>query len=189
MADLAVPLPRRDELLVDAAMQLWRPAPDVGLPTGADQGRWLIDHIRRLWDELDHPCSARAVDHAVECAERRIAAHDDERAVLVHGDVHQWNALQAGDGFKLIDPDGLLAAPEYDLGVLLREDPDAVLVGDDPARRAHRLAARSGLDATAIWEWAVVERLSTGLLGEQIGLQPVGRQMLEVAELVAGSSP
>jgi streptomycin 6-kinase len=58
-----------------------------------------------------------------------MAAHDDERAVLVHGDVHEWNALQApGGGFKLVDPDGLVAEPEYDLGVLMREDrgpPDA----------------------------------------------------------------
>ncbi len=53
-----------------------------------------------------------------------MAAHDDERAVLVHGDVHEWNALQApGGGFKLVDPDGLLAEPEYDLGVVMREDP------------------------------------------------------------------
>lgn len=27
-------------------------------------------------------------------------AHDDERAVFVHGDVHEWNTLAAGDGFK-----------------------------------------------------------------------------------------
>jgi streptomycin 6-kinase len=53
---------------------------------------------------------------ALSCAELRVAAHDDERAVLVHGDVHEWNALQApGGGFRLVDPDGLLAEPEYDL--------------------------------------------------------------------------
>jgi len=49
--------------------------------------------------------------------------------VLVHGDVHQWNALRAGAGFKLDDPDGLLAT--------------------------------------------------------KIGLQPVGAQMLTVADLLA----
>jgi streptomycin 6-kinase len=38
------------------------------------------------------------VCHALACAERRVAAHDDERAVLVHGDVHEWNALQAPGG-------------------------------------------------------------------------------------------
>jgi hypothetical protein len=32
----------------------------------------------------------------------------------------------------------------------------------------------------------VVERVSTGLLATRIGLQPVGRQMLVVADRVAG---
>ena len=114
----------------------------------------------------------------------RIAAHDDERSVLVHGDVHQWNALRSGDGFKLIDPDGLLAEAEYDLAVLMREDPEE-LIGVDDRERAHALAARTGLDPQAIWEWGVVERVSTGLLCTAVELQPVGRQMLQVADEVA----
>ena len=52
-----------------------------------------------------------------------VAFLEHERAVLVHGDVHQWNALRAGDGFRLVDPDGLplvgremLAAADYVCG-------------------------------------------------------------------------
>src|SRR5439155_11131740 len=102
---------------------------------------------------------------------RRIAAHDDERSVLVHGDVHEWNALEAESGFKLVDPDGLLAEAEYDMGILMREDPLELLVGD-PYERARWLAGHTGLDATAVWEWGVVERVSTGLLGIEVGLEP-----------------
>jgi streptomycin 6-kinase len=182
--DLGLPLAHRLEVLVAVATRLWRRAPDAGLPTGAEKGRWLVESITSAWDELDHPCSERAVDYAIECAERRIAAHDDERAVLVHGDVHEWNALRAEDGFKLVDPDGLLAEAEYDLGVVMREDPVELLQGD-PYDRARWLADRSGLDATAIWEWGVVERVSTGLLCTRIDLQPVGSEMLRVADLVA----
>jgi streptomycin 6-kinase len=97
--------------------------------------------------------------------------------------VHQWNALEAADGFKLVDPDGLLTEPEYDLGVLMREDP--LDLGDDPPARARWLAARTGLDPTAVWEWGVVERVSTGLLCTRIDLEPVGRQMLAVADRLA----
>jgi streptomycin 6-kinase len=143
-----------------------------------------VDFITHAWDELDRPCSERAVDHARSCAARRIDAHDDERARLVHGDVHEWNALRAGSDFKLVDPDGLLAEPEYDLGVLMREDPLELLAGD-PFDRAELLAKLSGLDATAIWEWGVVERVSTGLLCTRVELQPVGRQMLDAADEVA----
>ncbi len=88
-----------------------------------------------------------------------------------------------GNPFEL-HPDGLLAAAEYDLGVLMREDPVDLLAGD-PYDRARWLAHRTGLDATAIWEWGVVERVSTGLLCTKIGLQPIGRQMLHTADQVA----
>lgn len=182
--ELALPIGRRHEILCAASARIWRPAPDRGLPTGAEKGRWLVDFISATWEELDHPCSERAVDYALACAERRVAAHDDECAVLVHGDVHEWNALESPDGFKLIDPDGLLAEAEYDMGILMREDPVELLDGD-PRRRARRLASRTGLDAVAVWEWGVVERVSTGLLCTKIDLQPVGREMLAAAEHVA----
>jgi streptomycin 6-kinase len=182
--DLNVPISQRHEILCATAMRVWRPAPDLALKTGAEKGRWLIDAITAGWNELGRPCSERAVDYAVACAERRIAAHDDERAVLVHGDVHQWNTLEAGSGFKFVDPDGLLAEAEYDLGIIMREDPLELLDGD-PWDRARWLASRTGLDATAIWEWGVVERVSTGLLGVRVGLEPVASQMLEVADRIA----
>ena len=103
---------------------------------------------------------------------------------MVHGDVHEWNALSAGEGFKLVDPDGLLAEPEYDLGIIMREDP-LELLQSDPRARAEMLAARTGLDVEAIWEWGVVERVSTGLLGTKVGLLPVASEMLRAAEFVA----
>jgi streptomycin 6-kinase len=181
---LGVPIRRRHEILCSAATRVWRPAPDCGLPTGAEKARWLAGFITATWEELDHPCSERATDYALACAERRVDAHRDERAVLVHGDVHQWNALEAPGGFKLVDPDGLLAQPEYDLGIIMREDP-LDLLDDDPHERARWLAARTGLDAATIWEWGVIERVSTGLLCTRVGLQPVGRQMLAVADRVA----
>lgn len=54
---------------------------------------------------------------------------------------------------KLVDPDGLLAEAEYDLGILMREDPIELLDDCDPRARARWLAARTGLDVEAIWEW------------------------------------
>ena len=178
---LALPIRRRHEILCSTAARVWRPAPGCGLPTGTEKSRWLADFITATWEELDHPCSERAIDYAITCAARRAEAHRDERAVLVHGDVHQWNALEAPDGFKLVDPDGLLAQPEYDLGIIMRED----VLDNDPHERARWLAARTGLDATSIWEWGVVERVSTGLLGTKVGLQPISRQMLAVADRLA----
>lgn len=185
--ELGLPLSRRLEILSDTAARIWRPAPDCGLPTGAEKARWLAAFIARLWEELDHPCSERTIEHALVSAGRRERAHRDEKAVLVHGDVHQLNALQSGDGFKLVDPDGLLAEAEYDLGVLMRGDPVDLLAGD-PLERARWLAARTGLDPVATWEWGVIERVSTGLLCTQIHFEPLGRDTLRAADAVAGTA-
>jgi streptomycin 6-kinase len=177
-----LPTRRRHGILVSAAARIWRPASDSGLPTGADKAEWLAEFIATMWEELGRPCSERAVEHALACAKRRGDDHRDETAVLVHGDVHQWNALEGADGFKLVDPDGLLAEAEYDLGIVMREDP----LEGDLRERAERLARSTGLDANAIWEWGVVERVSTGLLGTRVGLEPVAREMLAAADQLAG---
>ena len=185
--DLDLPILQRHEILCSAAVRVWRPAAGCGLPTGAERARWLVEYIQQTWEELGRPCSERAIKYALACAARREAAQDDERAVLVHGDIHEWNALRelgGRGGFKLVDPDGLLAEAEYDMGVLMRGDPLELMAGD-PFDRAHWLANRTGLDATAIWEWGVVERVSSGLYSLSIDLQPFGGQLLEAADRVA----
>ena len=191
---LGLPTSRRHEIMCHTLTQFWRGTRDapglgtLGLANGADKAAWLADHIAELAATLDGACAPAAIDHALACADRRRRAHDPRRATLVHGDVHQWNTLRHRDGgFRFVDPDGLFAEAEYDLGVLMREDPDEPddPARDDPRRRARWLADRTGLDEEAIWEWGVVERVSTGLTAVAIGLQPVGAQMLAVADRVA----
>jgi streptomycin 6-kinase len=182
--DLGLPIGERLVILCEVAQRFWRPAAGLGLPTGAEKGRFLIDHITATWEQLDRPCAERTVEHAIATAERRIAAHDDERAVLVHGDHHQWNTLQTldGNGYKVVDPDGLFAEPAYDLGIVMREDPD----DGDLEERATTLAALTGVDRTAIWEWGIVERVSTGLAGLAIGME-ASRRMLVAADRIAAA--
>lgn len=185
LADLDLRPAQRREILCATAQRIWRPAAGHGLPTGAEKGRWLVQFITSEWEALGRPCSERAVDYALACARRRIAAHDDERAVLVHGDIHERNTLRANPGFKLIDPDGLLAEAEYDLGVIMRADPVEPATRDrlEPARW---LADRTGLDAEAIWEWACVERLSTALVCTRLDLQPFASEVLKATERAPG---
>jgi streptomycin 6-kinase len=184
LSEAGLPFDQQLEVMTATVMRVWRPAAGAGFTTGAEKGRWLIDFIKETWEETGRACSERAIAYAIACAERRIEAHDDDRAVLVHGDVHQWNTLQSSDGYKLIDPDGLLAEAEYDLGVLMRGDALELIQGE-PMERAHWLARRTNRDATAIWEWGAVERVSSGLLCTKLGLQPEGREMLHAAEIVA----
>ena len=67
--DLGLPFEQRLPILTATAQRLWRPAAGLGLTTGAEKGRWLVDAIERLWDELGRPCSERVVAHALGCAE------------------------------------------------------------------------------------------------------------------------
>ena len=198
MSELDLPQPRRLEILTDLAAALWRPA-EADLPTAESSAEWQMDYIPRKWRELGKPCSAAAVDQALAAAESRRRAWAPSRAVLIHGDVHQWNALsvpaglpEEADGpsllgcrargeFRLVDPNGLIAEPECDLGALMREDPVELMAGD-PRERAGWLAARTGTDAAAIWEWGLVDRVSTGLALTMGGVQPVAAQMLAAAD-------
>ena len=111
---------------------------------------------------------------------RRRLAHDDRSAVLVHGDIHELNALQASDGsYKLIDPAGLRAEPACDLGTIVRCNPD---LGDDLWARTEQLASRTGVDATAIWEWGTIHRVVSGVYACSIGFQPFGDLLLAEAD-------
>lgn len=171
----------RHNILCDLAARLWRPlGSEIDLSTGADMARRYADLLPKLWEETGRPCTRGTVDDAVECAERRRRAHNDRRAVLVHGDIHDANALRAADGtFKLVDPDGLRAEPAYDLGTIVRCNPDS---DDDLHARARRLAARTGVDATAVWEWGTIHRVVSGLYSRRIGFQPFGDLLLAEAD-------
>lgn len=181
MYDLVADPETRHNLLCDVAVRLWRPvSPDLDLQTGATLAEQYADRLPELWQQAGRPCSPATVTDALNCMNRRRRAHDDRSAVLVHGDVHELNALQAGDGsYKLIDPTGLRAEPACDLGTIVRCNPD---LGDDLRSRTQRLASRTGVDATAIWEWGTIHRVVSGVYATSIGFQPFGDRLLAEAD-------
>jgi streptomycin 6-kinase len=185
MSELDLPPATRLEILADLAARIWRPASGP-LPTGADHAARMSRYIRAKWRSLGEPCTREAVEQALAAADSRRRAHDAGRAVLAHGDIHQWNALRVPGtaDFRLVDPDGLIAEPELDLGVLMREDP-AELLDADPWDRCRWLAGRTGTDAQAIWEWGLADRVATGLTLTVAGLQPVASQMLAAADAIS----
>ncbi|GAA2223636.1 aminoglycoside phosphotransferase family protein [Promicromonospora sukumoe] len=181
MHDIVADPVSRHSLLCDVAVRLWRPVgPDIDLPTGAELAEQDAHRLPGLWEQAGRPCSPATVADALECMNRRRRAHDDRSAVLVHGDIHELNALQASDGsYKLIDPAGLRAEPACDLGTIVRCNPD---LGDDLRARTERLASRTGVDATAIWEWGTIHRVFSGVYAYSIGFQPFGELLLAEAD-------
>lgn len=175
--------------LCAALRDAWRvPRDDLAPEPKAEQ---LAELVTRLWDELDRPCSAGVRDRALECARRRAA--DTDRLVVVHGDPHPGNALRRSDGtFVFVDPDGFVADPAYDLGVVLRDWCPELLAGDAvalAARYCGLLAGHTGIDGAAIAEWGFLERVSSGLHILELGRADLAAPFLETAELLAEQGP
>jgi streptomycin 6-kinase len=189
---------RTIEALCATLRLAWQvPLPDGGstaTPAGAKAGQ-LAHLVTRLWEDHGRPCPERVVAAALACAERRAAAFDPDRCVVVHGDPHPGNALRvaapragAESGFVFVDPDGFVDDPAYDLGVVLRDWCPQLLAGDavSLARRYCRLLAEcTGVDETAIWEWGLLERVSTGLYVLDVGAADRARPFLDTAALLA----
>lgn len=196
LAELALPPERTLTVLCQMLRQAWQTPRPVGLTvTPADEkaGR-LARSVSGMWERLGRPCSERVIAQGLRYAERRAAAFDIERCVVVHGDPHPGNALRAFTprvgaeaGFVFVDPDGFLADPAYDLGVALRDWCAELLAGDAVtlARQyCGLLSAETGIEETAIWEWGFLERVSTGLYILEVGNEALGRPFLETAEML-----
>ncbi len=156
----------------------------------------LRDLIDRLADSLGvREQHADAIARARIYAEQRLGAREESWMVVCHGDPHPGNLLEvphprpgAPTGYVWVDPDGFLCEPEYDLGVVLRGFNRLILAAEDPVVTLRSwcavLAEATGTDAEAIWQWAFIERVSSGLYLMDQGWRERGRQFLESATWV-----
>lgn len=189
LADLGLTIEAQIDVIVETLRPTWVSVPaEVSLRSGVDQAIFLGSFIPSLWEELGHPCDRRLVERAVTYAQSRADAFRAATSVLVHGDAHPSNILQDPAGvagtFRLIDPEGMRSEPAHDLAIPLRDWTDELLAGDPFAlgrQWCERLARAADVDFDALWEWAFVERMSTGLFFLRLG-NPAGSRFLEVAE-------
>jgi streptomycin 6-kinase len=188
LSAIGLPVEAQIDIIAATVGRAWRRISDISppLPTGAQKARFLAEFIRTRWEQLDRPCSAAIVERAEAYTRSRDDAFDASTAVMIHGDAHPANVLEdprSPEMFKLIDPDGMLSEPAHDLAIPLRDWTDELLVGDPVALGlawSARLGEQSGTDSRAIWEWAFVERVSTGLFLMELG-DPLGARFLDVA--------
>ncbi|GHF48499.1 streptomycin 6-kinase [Deinococcus metalli] len=132
------------------------------------------------------------IEWALRCAAARLDARDPARQVVVHGDAHTGNLLPvpaprpgAETGYVFVDPEGFRCEPEYDLGVAARGWNGRLQSSTDPHSDLRgwcdRLARATGTDADAVWQWAYVERVTTGLYLARHGLPGLARPFLTMA--------
>ena len=174
------------EILCAALEKTWAlPTGGAGLLPGEESIAWFREYLAERWESLGHPCPREVLERAFGYLRSREAALDPGSFVLVHGDPHGGNALRTleGDGYKLIDPDGLWYEKAYDLGVLLREwredyAPDPVQKGKERCAYLHQL---TGVDKEAIFQWGFLQCVSTGLLYWDIHRE-TGQELLGIAQ-------
>jgi streptomycin 6-kinase len=178
------------DVLAATLIEVWKtPKPPA---TDWHKATHLIEDIAAFWEHLGRPCSAALKATAIEYAHRR---RDDVAAetVLCHGDPHPANTLTvlhprpgAESGYVFVDPDGFICEPAYDLGVTMRSFTDEVLASEDPMGLLRgwsaQLSRATGVDAQSIWEWAFIERVSSGLFLMMLGHHEEGRMHLDSAE-------
>ncbi|WP_369383961.1 aminoglycoside phosphotransferase family protein [Streptomyces sp. cg36] len=193
-ADL--PPERMLDILAATLRQAWRApcVPGVTVSEENDKARGLIGLLDTLWPATGKPCSARLISLARGLAEQR-AADSATALVACHGDAHPGNILRARtprpgaeSGYVLVDPDGILCDPAYDLAVAMSGWQELILRAEDPAALVRgwsaRLARATGLDERTIWEWALVERVTSGLYLLHHGHDTEARELLASAELL-----
>lgn len=195
LSQMNLPPEEQIETLCRLLTTVWTVPPPASGPSAVphDKATALDGLVRRLWRQLDEPCSQDVVDRALQFARRRAEAFDPTRSVQVHGDAAAPNALSvlsprpgAETGFVFVDPDGFVGDRAYDLGVALRDWCAELLASEDPRELARRycelLARHTGADTEAIWEWGYLERVSTGLYVLAMGARDMSRPFFQTAE-------
>lgn len=183
LSGLGYPVFEQLRIICSALEQAWEiPAEAAGAEKGSTD--WFREFIPEAWEKLGRPCPHRVIERVYACLEARDRAIDPAGFVLLHGDAHAGNTLRDGDGFKLIDPDGIFYEKAYDLGVLMREWPEEY--EEEPLekgrQRCRHLCRLTGVPEKGIWEWGFVQTVSTGLLAVQTGQEEAGWRMLRAAE-------
>ncbi len=169
LAECGFDVERQIDTLAETIAAGWRQVrPDIALPTAIDQLDWLNEFINTESAQTTANVEYHTITTAQKFINKRRQAFNPSQAVLIHGDAHPTNVLSSSTtGFKLIDPEGLLSERAHDLAIPLRGWVNELQAENAPSLAAswcQRLADVAGVAADAIWEWAFIERLSTGLL-------------------------
>ena len=161
LTDSSLPPERQLAVLADLLPLAWAVPRDGLAPT--DKAAELAAFV----GSFDR---SAVVEEALRCAERRSAAYDPDRCVVVHGDAAAANVLRRpGAGWVFVDPDGFVGDPAYDRGVAVRDWCAELRAAADPRTLLRAYCRVLGGDPDATWDWGFLERVSTGLYVASLG--------------------
>ncbi|MEN8173178.1 MAG: aminoglycoside phosphotransferase family protein [Chloroflexota bacterium] len=159
--DVLLDLDDDDAMTLIAArvmQQLWKPIdPTDHFPASSTWMRTLDN----IW-----PGSSPITQPLVEAAQRLKAAllKSETKTVLLHGDLHHWNILSAQrQPWLAVDPKGIVGDPVFDVGALLRNPVNRMLIMPDfkrsTLRRLDILAEVLGFERQRMLSWSFVQAI------------------------------
>lgn len=173
--------------LAALAMQtLWRPLPaEHSFPSVANWAAGLAK-LREEFGGGTGPYDKKLVETAESLFTDLLAS--SETPVLLHGDLHHYNILSAGDGWQVIDPKGIAGEPAYEVGALLRnpftlyDEPDLKRI---TARRLDILAETLDLDRERLRQWSLAQAVLSAWWSYEDGCNPADWEpMMRLAKVL-----
>jgi streptomycin 6-kinase len=161
---LATLFPRRDEEATQVAAQvmrrLWRPVPDNAKAPFPHIADWLagLQNLRPKYGGTTGPFPEAMIAEVERLVPELLGSSPGD--VLLHGDLHHYNIMQAQDGnWCAIDPKGIIGEPAYDVGAFLynpfeiysHPDLETIL-----ARRLTQFSEILEIDKQRLRDWALV---------------------------------
>ena len=142
----------------DVMEALWRPVPEKHSFPKVEEWASGITKLREKFQGGTGPLPVKLVEIAEAYFAELLTTADAQ--VLLHGDLHHDNILEAGEGnWRAIDPKGLVGEPAYEVGAILRnlwQDRNSIT---HPVklldRRTDIFADRLGFDRARIRGWAI----------------------------------
>lgn len=176
------PLARIDD---DAAT---RDVAELAVLLRQDQGSDDLPPLSAIGEAFDGARDPRIPDRLRDRAEEvfreLIATSTDD--VVLHGDLHHMNVLNAGDGWRAIDPHGWVGDPAFEAAALLANPRGLVEEGDARFMDGRDLARRSARRASIYAEVAVLDLERVRAWGF-VGCVIAELWMLESHDLVHGA--
>ncbi|GAC1534441.1 MAG: hypothetical protein NVS2B7_02580 [Herpetosiphon sp.] len=179
---------RATEIAAGVMQRLWRPVPTAHVfPLVAEWAAGL-DDLRVAFEGGTGPFPAALVAEAEQLFGALIGSMDEP--VVLHGDLHHFNILQAErEPWLAIDPKGLVGEPAYETGALLRNPYPTLLAMARPAtvlaRRVDQLAEALGIDRARIRGWGLAQAVLAGWWSYESGGGDTHEYWIRCAQLIA----
>jgi streptomycin 6-kinase len=140
--------------------------------------------MERWFKELFEWSGDALVDEAKDIT--RFLIRTTQNPVLLHGDLHHYNILADGSGWKVIDPKGIVGDRSFEIVGYIRNPLEGPHNPEIMSARLSRFGELLGDDPYRLWGWAFAETLQSSL---QDGPSNFVGSMREAAEAIYAVRP